>query len=95
MIHAPRGRGQPPDGAQWGVVRRFPIGPCGERVLHRAGRRPARALLGTDFPYEDGEVFVRAVSYVSESGLPPRDAAAILGTNAAALLGRPANRAAA
>ncbi|MDD9375287.1 amidohydrolase family protein [Streptomyces sp. ZAF1911] len=48
-----------------------------------------RLVLGTDFPYEDGEVFVRAVSYVSESGLPPRDAAAILDTNAAALLGGP------
>lgn len=45
-----------------------------------------RLVLGTDFPYEDGEVFVRAVSYVTESGLPPRDAAAILDTNAAALL---------
>lgn len=50
-----------------------------------------RLVLGTDFPYEDGEVFVRAVSYVCESGLPPREAAAILDTNAAALLGRPVN----
>lgn len=46
-----------------------------------------RLVLGTDFPYEDGEVFVRAVSYVAESGLPPQDASAILDTNAAALLG--------
>ncbi|MGW6710064.1 amidohydrolase family protein [Streptomyces sp. NPDC054956] len=46
-----------------------------------------RLVLGTDFPYEDGEVFVRAVSYIAESGLDPRDATAILDTNAAALLG--------
>lgn len=46
-----------------------------------------RLVLGTDFPYGDGEVFVRAVSYISGSGLPPRDAAAILDTNATALLG--------
>ncbi|MBT2450233.1 amidohydrolase [Streptomyces sp. ISL-43] len=46
-----------------------------------------RLVLGTDFPYEDGEVFVRSVSYITESGLAPRDAAAILDTNAAALLG--------
>ncbi|MER6257474.1 amidohydrolase family protein [Streptomyces sp. NPDC001584] len=30
-----------------------------------------RLVLGTDFPYEDDEVFVRAVNYVCESGLTP------------------------
>ncbi|WP_328296681.1 amidohydrolase [Streptomyces sp. NBC_00435] len=52
-----------------------------------------RLVLGTDFPYEDGEVFVRAVSYVTGSGLPPRDATAILHANAAALLGPARSRA--
>ncbi|MFJ7586444.1 amidohydrolase family protein [Streptomyces sp. NPDC097617] len=46
-----------------------------------------RLVLGTDFPYEDGEVFVRAVDYVRESGLSPQEATAILDTNAADLLG--------
>ncbi|MGI5444802.1 amidohydrolase family protein [Streptomyces sp. CA-243310] len=46
-----------------------------------------RLVLGTDFPYEDGEVFVRAVDYVSESGLTREEATAILDTNAADLLG--------
>ncbi|WP_405421738.1 amidohydrolase family protein [Streptomyces erythrochromogenes] len=46
-----------------------------------------RLVLGTDFPYEDGEVFVKAVDYVSESGLTPQEATMILDTNAADLLG--------
>ncbi|MFE5811462.1 amidohydrolase family protein [Streptomyces sp. NPDC056491] len=45
-----------------------------------------RLVLGTDFPYEDGEVFVRAVNYVRESGLTQEEATAILDTNAADLL---------
>ncbi|MFD9478558.1 MULTISPECIES: amidohydrolase family protein [Streptomyces] len=46
-----------------------------------------RLVLGTDFPYEDDEVFVRAVNYVSASGLTQEEATAILDTNAADLLG--------
>ncbi|WP_308299840.1 amidohydrolase family protein [Streptomyces sp. CJ_13] len=46
-----------------------------------------RLVLGTDFPYEDGEVFERAVSYVEDSGLPADEITGILDTNAAALLG--------
>ena len=44
-----------------------------------------RILLGTDFPYEDGEVFVRAVEYVTEVA-DPGEAHAILDANAMALL---------
>lgn len=43
-----------------------------------------RLLLGTDFPYEDGDTFVRAVSYVQEAA-SPEEALAILETNAQAL----------
>jgi hypothetical protein len=43
-------------------------------------------LLGTDFPYEAGELFVRAVDYISASGIPAKQAKAITGTAAAALL---------
>ncbi|MFE5110031.1 amidohydrolase family protein [Streptomyces sp. NPDC056663] len=46
-----------------------------------------RLVLGTDFPYEDGEVFLRAVDYIAGSGLAPEDATMILDTNAANLLG--------
>ncbi|MFI8388891.1 amidohydrolase family protein [Streptomyces sp. NPDC085540] len=46
-----------------------------------------RLVLGTDFPYEDDEVFVRSVNYVCESGLSHEEATAILDTNAADLLG--------
>ncbi|HVQ89910.1 MAG TPA: amidohydrolase family protein [Mycobacteriales bacterium] len=45
-----------------------------------------RLVLGTDFPYENGDVFRRAVSYLQE-GLGD-DAAGVLDRNAAALLGR-------
>jgi 6-methylsalicylate decarboxylase len=44
-----------------------------------------RLVLGTDFPYEDGDLFRRAISYIQE-GLG-EDAAAVLDRNAAALLG--------
>jgi hypothetical protein len=33
-----------------------------------------RLALGTDFPYENGAVFERAVSYITSSGLTPGDA---------------------
>ncbi|MEV6733647.1 MULTISPECIES: amidohydrolase family protein [unclassified Streptomyces] len=46
-----------------------------------------RLVLGTDFPYEDGEVFLRAVDYISDAGLTREEAAMILDTNAAGLLG--------
>src|SRR3954469_12932137 len=36
-----------------------------------------RLLLGTDFPYEAGDVLVRAVDYISDSGLDPDDPHAI------------------
>jgi aminocarboxymuconate-semialdehyde decarboxylase len=43
-----------------------------------------RILLGTDFPYEDGDTFVRAVEYVMEVA-DPGEAHAILDANAMAL----------
>ena len=43
-----------------------------------------RILLGTDFPYEDGETFVRAVEYVMDVA-DPGEAHAILDANAMAL----------
>ncbi len=45
-----------------------------------------RLLLGTDFPYEAGDVFVRAVDYISASGIPADQAEAILERNAMELL---------
>ncbi|MEU7139864.1 amidohydrolase family protein [Nocardia sp. NPDC046473] len=46
-----------------------------------------RLLLGTDFPYEDGDVFVRAIDYISDPSIDPAAAKAILESNAAALFG--------
>ena len=46
-----------------------------------------RLVLGTDFPYEAGDIFVRAVSYISAAGLPAGQAEAILERNAMELLG--------
>jgi aminocarboxymuconate-semialdehyde decarboxylase len=43
-----------------------------------------RILLGTDFPYEDGDTFVRAVDYVMDVA-DPGEAHAILDANAMAL----------
>jgi 6-methylsalicylate decarboxylase len=45
-----------------------------------------RLLLGTDFPYEAGDVFVRAVDHISQSGIPTNQAEAILHGTAAAML---------
>jgi predicted TIM-barrel fold metal-dependent hydrolase len=45
----------------------------------------SRLVLGTDFPYEDGDLFRRAISYVKE-GLG-EDADGVLDRNAAVLLG--------
>ena len=46
-----------------------------------------RFLLGTDFPYENGDIFVRAVDYINDPQIDPSAARAILDQNASALLG--------
>jgi aminocarboxymuconate-semialdehyde decarboxylase len=46
-----------------------------------------RLLLGTDFPYENGDVFVRAVDYINDPQIDPSAARNILDQNASALLG--------
>ena len=46
-----------------------------------------RLLLGTDFPYENGDIFVRAVSYIHDPQIDTTAARAILDQNASALLG--------
>lgn len=48
-----------------------------------------RILLGTDFPYESGALFQRAVDYIGESGLPAESAALVLDFNAARTLQLP------
>ena len=45
-----------------------------------------RLLLGTDFPYENGDIFARAIEYISDPRIDPDDARAILDHNASALL---------
>ncbi|MFF3662534.1 hypothetical protein [Streptomyces olivochromogenes] len=67
-----------------------PPGPLGGPAVPAPGRgvrRADRLVLGTDFPYEDGEVFLRAVEHIADSGLTPQEATMILDTNAADLLG--------
>ena len=46
-----------------------------------------RLLLGTDFPYENGDTFLRAISYINAPQVDPDAARAILDQNASALLG--------
>jgi 6-methylsalicylate decarboxylase len=46
-----------------------------------------RLLLGTDFPYEDGDIFIRAVDYINDPQIDASAARAILDRNASALLG--------
>jgi len=46
-----------------------------------------RLVLGTDFPYQTGAAYERAVSYVTSSGLAPGDADRVLCANARTLLG--------
>ena len=46
-----------------------------------------RLVLGTDFPYETGDIFVRAVDYVNDPQIGTTAARAILDHNASALLG--------
>src|SRR5579863_1746098 len=45
-----------------------------------------RLLLGTDFPYENGDTFGRAVDYINDPQIDPGAARAILDQNASALL---------
>ena len=46
-----------------------------------------RLLIGTDFPYQAGELFLAAVDYVRRAGLSEADVRAILEGNAARLFG--------
>jgi 6-methylsalicylate decarboxylase len=46
-----------------------------------------RLLLGTDFPYENGDTFARAINYIGGPQIDTSDARAILDQNAGALLG--------
>jgi aminocarboxymuconate-semialdehyde decarboxylase len=46
-----------------------------------------RLVLGTDFPYQPGELFYAAVDYVRRAGLSEEDVRAILDRNAARLFG--------
>jgi len=46
-----------------------------------------RLVLGSDFPYESGDLYQRAVSYIRNAGLTQDDVARILQQNASALLG--------
>ena len=46
-----------------------------------------RLVLGTDFPYENGDLFVRAVNYINDPQIDPDAARAILDHNASAVLG--------
>jgi 6-methylsalicylate decarboxylase len=46
-----------------------------------------RLLLGTDFPYENGDTFARAINYINDPQIDPDAARAILDQNASALLG--------
>ena len=45
-----------------------------------------RLLLGTDFPYENGDTFARAINYINDPQIDPDAARAILDHNASALL---------
>ena len=46
-----------------------------------------RIVLGSDYPYEGGELYNRAIAYIRESGLKPEAVEKILDRNAAAVLG--------
>jgi 6-methylsalicylate decarboxylase len=46
-----------------------------------------RILLGTDFPYENGDTFVRAVNYINDATNSPTEVLSILETNAMNLFG--------
>lgn len=51
-----------------------------------------RILLGTDFPYESGPLFQKAVNYIADSALSAEDVARILDSNASRLLQLPPDR---
>jgi aminocarboxymuconate-semialdehyde decarboxylase len=46
-----------------------------------------RIVLGSDYPYEGGELFNRAMAYIREAGLKSEDVEKIMDRNAAAVLG--------
>jgi 6-methylsalicylate decarboxylase len=46
-----------------------------------------RLVLGTDFPYEAGDIFVRAIDYISDPRFTEDEAHTILEGNATALFG--------
>ncbi|MEU9336438.1 amidohydrolase family protein [Streptomyces sp. NPDC048290] len=46
-----------------------------------------RIVLGTDFPYEAGDLFRTAIAYIDNAGLTPEQSRMILDTNAPTLLG--------
>lgn len=48
---------------------------------------PERLLLGTDFPYEAGDIFLRAIDHINDPSIDPAAAKLILDGNAPALLG--------
>ncbi len=54
---------------------------------HPPALRCACERLGSDFPYETGDLFQCAVDYINQSGLAEQDAQRILDTNAPPLLG--------
>ena len=48
-----------------------------------------KMVLGSDFPYETGELYTLSANYIREAGLKPEQTAAILGGNAAKMLRLP------
>jgi hypothetical protein len=58
--------------------------PCGARSTH--SERTASSS-HTDFPYENGDAFIRAVDYINDPQIDTIAARAILDQNAGALLG--------
>jgi 6-methylsalicylate decarboxylase len=51
-----------------------------------------RLLLGTDFPYQAGDIYVRAVDYITDPRITKDEASAILEGNATALFGTTSSR---
>ena len=47
----------------------------------------SRIILGTDFPYESGELYHHAITYISDAGLKQADITQILNHNGAGVLG--------
>jgi aminocarboxymuconate-semialdehyde decarboxylase len=45
-----------------------------------------KMLLGSDFPYETGDLYTLSANYIRDAGLKPEETAAILGGNAARML---------